>query len=197
MGRKSFIAKLLDDPNKNWTPPTLTTERLLIRPIELTDAESIFKYAKNPKVSRYTLWESHQTLQDSVNFIQDYVFPLYAEREPEAMGIAFKETPDQLIGSVGCFWGSKKSKNMEMGYALSEEHWGKGIMVEAAKAVMDYCFKEFGLKRIQARCKVENLGSARVMEKLGMKFEGTHKSSVLHRGRYWDLHVYAKIALDP
>ena len=58
---------------------------------------------------------------------------------------------------------------------------------------MDYCFKEFSLKRIQARCKVENKASARVMEKIGMTHEGTLKSAIFHRDKFWDMHYYAKV----
>jgi len=66
-------------------------------------------------------------------------------------------------------------------------------VAEASQAVMDYCFKEFSLKRIQARCKVENKASARVMEKIGMTHEGTLKSAIFHRDKFWDMHYYAKV----
>lgn len=60
--------------------------------------------------------------------------------------------------------------------------------------VMDYCFKEFSAKRIQARCKSENTASARVMEKVGMTFEGNLRASLYHREKFCDMLVYAKIA---
>jgi len=88
---------------------------------------------------------------------------------------------------------SKPAKTMELAYAISEDQWGKGLVAEASQSVMDYCFKEFGLKRIQARCKVENQASAKVMQKIGINFEGTLKSSIFHRERYWDMHYYAKV----
>lgn len=180
--------------NKNaWTPPTLETARLIVRPIEITDAESIFAYAKNPNVSKFTLWEPHQSLQDSLNYINDYIFDYYSMGTPEPLGVALKESPNRIIGTVGCFWTSKQAKAMELAYAISEEHWGKGLVAEASQAVMDYCFKEFSLKRIQARCKTENKASARVMEKIGMTYEGTLKSEVFHRDRFWDMHYYAKV----
>ena len=82
---------------------------------------------------------------------------------------------------------------MELVYALAEEHWGKGITVEASKAMMDYCFKEYDLNRIQARCVVENKASSRVMEKLEMQYEGTHRSLIFRKNRYWDIMTYAKV----
>lgn len=188
-----FIAKIIDHKASCWQPPVLNTDRLLLRPIELKDAKSIFSYAKNPNVCRYTLWEAHNTEQDSLNYIRDYVFKYYRKGVPEPFGIALKQEPEKLIGTVGCFWVLQSAKSMELAYALAEEYWGQGLVAEASLAVMDYCFKEFGLNRIQARCKAENSASARVMEKIGMSYEGTLKSASFHRDRYWDMKYYAKI----
>ena len=70
---------------------------------------------------------------------------------------------------------------MELAYAVAEEHWGKGITVEASRAALNWVFQELSPERVQARCKIENKPSVRVMEKLGMKFEGTHRSEIFHR----------------
>ena len=177
----------------SWVPPTLATNRLILRPIELTDAEAIFNYAKNPNVSRYTLWEPHRSSQESLNYIKDYIFGYYSKGVPEPFGISLKEDPQKIIGTVGCFWTSKQARAMELAYAIGEEYWGKGIVAEASHAVIEFCFKEFSLKRVQARCKAENKPSARVMEKIGMTYEGTLKSAVFHRDRYWDMAYYAKV----
>jgi len=173
--------------------PTLTTSRLILRPLKLDDAEAIFYYAKNPNVSRYTLWEPHISIEDSLNYIKNYILDHYSKGVPEPLGITLKENLQKIVGTVGCFWTSKQAKAMELAYAISEEYWGKGLVAEASQVVMDYCFKEFGLKRIQARCKSENKPSTRVMEKIGMTYEGTLKSSIFHRDRFWDMVYYAKV----
>ncbi|MCM2282398.1 MAG: GNAT family N-acetyltransferase [Bdellovibrionaceae bacterium] len=185
-----FIAKLLNE-SSTWSPPTLKTERLLLRPLSMTDASAIFEYAQNPNVSRYTLWEPHTTVKDSEAYVLDYALPYYRNNTPEPLGITLNGDPTKVVGTVGCFWVSKTAKTMELAYALAEPLWGKGLVAEASHALMDYCFKEYGLSRIQARCKVENQASARVMEKIGMKFEGTLRSAIFHRERYWDMHSYA------
>lgn len=188
-----FIGKILDDVKLNWKPPTITTDRLILRPIELSDADSIFEYAKNPNVSRFTLWEPHQSIQASIDYIKDYIFEYYLKGVPEPFGIALKNNPQKIIGTVGCFWASKQAKAMELAYAIGEDHWGHGFAAEASKAVMDYCFKEFALKKILARCKVENEASAKVMMKIGMNFEGTLRSAIFHRELHWDMHYYGKV----
>lgn len=188
-----FIAKILNDPLENWKPSIIETDRLILRPIEITDCHSIFEYASNPAVSEFTLWEPHKTVEDSINYIKDYVFHYYSQGVPEPLGIALKNNPEKIIGTVGCFWVSRSAKSMELAYAIAQNHWGQGLVAEASQAVMNYCFKEFSLKRIQARCKKKNTASARVMEKVGMTFEGTLRSAVFHRGRHYDMHYYAKV----
>lgn len=77
--------------------------------------------------------------------------------------------------------------------AIAEEYWGRRLVAEASQVVIDYCFREFSLNRIQARCKVENKASMRVMEKIGMTYEGTLRSAIFHRDKLWDIHIYAKV----
>lgn len=184
-----------------WTPPTLTTDRLILRAITLEDAPAMFKYASNPNVARYTTWEPRTTVQESLDGIQNYFFPKYEKQEPEAFAITLKSNPAIMLGTVGTWWDSKNSQCMEMGYALSEDHWNKGILTEAAQEVIRYCFEEYSrevspVNRIQAHCKLENNASARVMEKIGMKYEAIHRQRVFNKGRFWDMKVYAILKED-
>lgn len=185
-----FIAKILEAAPP-WRPPVLETDRLVIRPLNISDSLAIFEYASNPNVSRYTLWEPHQTIRDSESYVLNYAFPYYQDQTPEPWGIALKTDPGKVIGTVGLFWVSKISKSMELAYAIGEPYWGQGLVVEASHAAIGYCFKELGVFRIQARCKVENSASARVMKKLGMKHEGTLRAALFHRDRHWDMQYYA------
>lgn len=186
-----YISKILDDKLLNWKPAILKTDRFILRPLQISDAESIFEYAKNPNVCETTLWQTHQSIYDTLKYIQDYAFKYYRDGVPEPYGITLKSQPDKIIGTVGCFWVSEKNKCMELNYAISEDYWDQGIAAEAAVAVLNYCFQNFDVKRIQARCKAENINSSRVMEKMGMIFEGTLKASEFHADQFWDMHYYA------
>lgn len=123
--------KVIVSENETWRLPVLESQRIILRPIELEDAEDIFNYAQNPNVSRYTLWEPHKTIQDSLNYIQDYVFDRYAKGVPDPWAITLKSQPNKVIGTVGCFWVNKTSKSMELAYAISENYWGQGLVAEA------------------------------------------------------------------
>ena len=84
----------------------------------------------------------------------------------------------------------------EIGYALARKYWGQGLMTEAVRAMLDYGFNTLHLNRIEARCDVENAGSWRVMEKVGMKFEGVLRQNIMLHGRARDARMYAILRED-
>lgn len=169
------------------------TSRLIIRKFQQSDLNDIFLYAKNPNVARYVTWEPHTSLSDSQKFI-DYALNSYAKGGLDPMAMILKDDPNKrVIGSVGLMAASPKNRTYELAYALSEDHWGLGLVAEASKPLINYVFKTFAIERLQSRCDVLNPQSARVMEKLGMTFEGTLKSSMYIKGKVRDMHMYALI----
>jgi ribosomal-protein-alanine N-acetyltransferase len=174
-----------------WEPPTLTTERTLLRPLTEDDAPAVFAYASNPKLTRFTLWETHLTLDDSLAFARDYARSRLFEHVPEPLGLCLRSDPATVIGSVGCFWASRPNATMELGYALGEPHWGRGLVAEASRALLTYVFANYPVERVQARVVRENDASARVLAKLGFTYEGTLRHSLQRRGRAWDVQYYA------
>ncbi|MEN9723003.1 MAG: hypothetical protein RJB38_989 [Pseudomonadota bacterium] len=135
-------------------------------------------------------------MKDSESYVLDYAFDYYEREVPEPWGITLKSDLGKLIGTVGLFWVLKSARSMELAYAIAEPYWGKSLVVEASRAAIEFCMHQHDLLRVQARCKVENSASARVMEKLGMKHEGTLRSALFHRGRSWDMHYYAVLRED-
>ncbi len=187
------------DRDRSWRPKELSTQRLLLRGLELSDALAIFAYARDPEVAKWTLWSAHESPADSRAFIREYAFPSYARRQHEPYGLILKDDPSrEVVGTVGCFRsdGSTKDLRLEMGYALARPHWGKGLMAEAGAEVLRHLFATTAVDRIQARCKVENVGSARVLEKLGMRYEGTLRRALTHAGRPWDMKYYSILRDD-
>jgi RimJ/RimL family protein N-acetyltransferase len=176
----------------DWAPPVLMTERLVLRPVTAADAPAIFHYASNPNLTRFTLFETHQTIDDSLWFATDYVRSRYASREPDPFGIVLKVDPvPTVIGSLGAHWVSQPNGTMEFGYAIAEPYWGRGLVAEASRALMRYVFTEYAVERLQARVIVGNEASERVLAKLGFTREGVLRSFILRRGRYWDVAMYS------
>jgi ribosomal-protein-alanine N-acetyltransferase len=181
----------------DWAPPALETERLILRPITAADAPAVFLYASNPNLTRFTLFETHQTIDESRWFATDYARSRYASREPDPFGIVLKGDPvPTVIGALGAHWASQPNGTMELGYAIAEPYWGRGLVAEAARAVIRYVFTEYAVERLQARVIVGNDASERVLAKLGFAREGALRSLVLRRGRYWDVAMYSLLRAE-
>lgn len=176
------------DPN--WRPPVLETERLTLRPLDERDAPAVFEYASNPNVTRYTLFDTHRTIDDALAFVGEYARGSYLEGVPAPLGVILKKT-GALIGTIGCRWASVPNRCMELGYAIGEAYWKRGYVTEAARALIAHVFAAYEVERVQAHHMTGNEASGRVMEKLGMTREGTFRSAVLRGGAFVDLHAYS------
>ncbi|HEY3788011.1 MAG TPA: GNAT family protein [Urbifossiella sp.] len=180
--------------NPNWRPPLLETERLLIRPYEEADAKNLFPLVSNPNSTRFTLWEHHKSIEDTLFFVRDYALSRYAEGVPEPMAITLKQdSSSKPIGSLGCYWASHPNQTMEIGYWLAEPFWGRGIIVEACRVLVGYSFSQLGPKRIQARVIEGNTASVRVLEKLGFHYEGTLRSAIQRRGNFENVQIFSAL----
>ncbi|MBA4407051.1 GNAT family N-acetyltransferase [bacterium] len=169
--------------------PTLEGERLILRKIILDDAPDIFEYAHMPEVAEFLPWFPHQTIQDSIDFIK-FAEEKFASDEWIILGIELKENR-KLIGSIDIRGWNSVNNYADIGYVISKNFWGKGIMTEALKAVIKYCFDELRLNRIEAHCEEANIGSWKVMEKCGMKNEGTLREKIFVKNRYRSMKMYS------
>ncbi|HYO50041.1 MAG TPA: GNAT family protein [Chloroflexia bacterium] len=169
--------------------PTLETVRLLLRKVTPDDAQDVFEYAIDPEVARYTTWEPHQSIEDSRLFVAR-LMEGYAAGKVTTWGMVHK-ADSKLIGMCGFAEWIPYHARAEVGYAMSRKYWGQGLMTEAVRAVIAFGFETMRLNRVEARCLVENVGSARVMEKAGMRFEGILRQHMYAKGTYDDLKMYS------
>ena len=170
--------------------PELETERLLLRKMRLDDAEAMFAYASDPEVTRYVLWDTHRSIEDSESFLS-FATEGYERGDFGGWGVVLKDD-GAFIGTCGLDAGyAPEHARAELGYVLSREHWGKGLMPEAVRAIIRFGFGRMQLNRIEARCIAENTASARVMEKAGMTYEGTLREREFIKGAYRDMKLYS------
>jgi len=147
---------------------TLETNRLILRPYKEDDFEAVHSYASNIDNITYMLFGPNSE-EDTRTFIE--MAMLLASEDPitdYAFAVELKET-GKLIG--GCDINLKGDAS-EIGWILHKDHWGKGYGTEMGYAMLKFGFEEHNLRRIIARCDAENVGSSRVMEKIGMRQEG-------------------------
>lgn len=171
--------------------PEIETPRLLLRKLKPEDAADMFEYASDPEVARDVTWEPHRSIEDSRGFINS-VLQKYANKQTSEWGLVLKET-GRLVGTCGFVWWKPEHARAEFGYALSSKYWGRGLMTEAAAAVMDFAFDKMKLHRLEARCIITNTASEKVMLKNGMKYEGLMRDVVYEKGGFKSLKVYSML----
>ena len=170
--------------------PELETGRLLLRRMRLDNAEAMFAYASDPEVTRYVLFDTHRSIEDSREFLR-FATEGYERGDFGGWGLLLKDS-GVFIGTCGLDAGyAPEHARAELGYVLAREHWGRGLMPEAVRAVIRFGFARVKLNRIEARCIAENAASARVMEKVGMTYEGTLREREFIKGAYRDMKLYS------
>lgn len=169
--------------------PTLDTTHLALRKVRLSDAPDIFAFASDPAVARYTTWPPPPTVKATEAFVRE-LLQRYAQGLVAPWGIVHRDDR-KLIGSCGFSYVMAWHGRAEVAYALSPAYWGRGLMPEALRAVLAFGFQTLQLNRIEARCEVENRASERVMQKVGMQFEGVLRQHAQVMGQYRDLKLYS------
>lgn len=154
----------------------------------LDDADAVFNYASDPEVTRYVLWDTHRAVRDSEEFLRSAVKGGEAGQQAD-WGIVEKSS-GRFVGACGLLPVPEHSR-AELGYVLSREYWGRGLMPEAVRAMIRFSFEKLDLNRVEARCIAENTASGRIMEKAGMTYEGTLRERELIKGAHRDMKLYA------
>lgn len=152
----------------------IETKRLTLRPPEFTDARDIFHaYGGNPRVTRYLSWPTHRSPADAEQFLRR--LQQAAEQGEECAWVLVERRRQQLCGSVGLRFADGVG---HLGYCLAEEYWGQGYAAEAASAVLSVIWLCPDVQRVEAYCHVQNLRSARVLEKVGLRYFGLEPAFV-------------------
>jgi [ribosomal protein S5]-alanine N-acetyltransferase len=149
-------------------PWVLETERLLFRPFTFEDLPQLIEQRSDPDVNRYLGGKRLQNPEFLSKRIHFYI-ECFAKFGFGSCVMIWKET-GAFIGSAG-LQPLEDTGEIEVGYSLMKKYWGQGIATEAARAWMDFGFREKGLDRIVAVAVVENKASQRIMKKLGMRYE--------------------------
>lgn len=162
-----------------------------IRKWELADAKDLAAALSNKKIL--------DNLRDGLPYPyteqdgRDFIFAMLAADENDTF--AFAITADgKVIGSIGAFRGGNiHRQTAELGYYIAEEYWGKGIMTEAVKQLCEYVFSHTDIIRIYAEPFAHNIGSCRVLEKVGFQYEGTLCSNAVKNGKILDMKMYSRL----
>ncbi len=177
----------METANHLGTQP-LQTPRLLLRHFTMDDAQNMFDlWCNDPEVTRFLSWGPHGTIDKTKRLLKSW-----KQRYEDTMFynwcIEFEGLP---IGGIDLIMRSEKSLRAELGYCLSNRYKGRGLVTEAACAVLTFAFEDVGLHKICAKHDVENPASGRIMQKLGMRQEGYMKLDAQRLdGTYSDMVLY-------
>ncbi len=149
----------------------LTTDRLLLRPWEESDAKDLYEYARDVEVGPIAGWPPHQSIDESLEVIRNVL------NSPYCYAICEKDN-NRAIGSIelklkGRSDMTNKDDECELGYCLGKSFWGRGYMTEAVKEILRYGFKTLGMNIIWCGYYEGNHRSKRVQEKVGFVFHHT------------------------
>ena len=171
----------------------LAGKKIYLREFKEDDWTAVHEYASNELVCRYQPWEPN-TEEDSRGFVRQNIYDagLYP-RKRYALAIIESET-QRLAGAAELH--SRDIHNGEIGYSLHPRFWGRGMATEAARLLIDFGFKELHLHRIYATCDPRNIASYKVMEKLGLTFEGRMRENLLIKDGWRDSLLYSILETD-
>ncbi|WP_078872445.1 GNAT family N-acetyltransferase [Streptomyces sp. NRRL S-337] len=179
-------------------PVTLTTERLVLRPFEPSDAPAVYAACQDPDIPRWTAVPSPYGLRDAEQFVGTAVPEGW--RDDTAYTFAVVSRADgSLIGSMGLVRLTQlraPERQAELGYWTAKEHRGRGYTVEAARAVLRWAFGELGVERMEWLAEAGNEGSRAVARKLGFHMEGTLRAKLVHEGTRRDVWIGSLLPYD-
>ena len=174
----------------------LETDRLILRRYEIDDASAMFKnWASDPEVTKFLMWQTHSSEDVSKNIIKDWVKE-YSDEKYYHWAIVLKDNGDEPIGDIAVVHMNENVSMMHIGYCIGRSWWHQGFTSEALKAVMDYLFDVVNANRIESRHDPRNPYSGKVMQKCGMKYEGTLRSSDWNNQGICDACYYALLKLE-
>ena len=173
----------------------LVTERLLLRELALSDAEACNAYESDPEVVRH---QSHgvRTLDES----RDYIARVRAESDVTPRSLfdlaVIEKAAGTLVGRIGLGVRDPEAREAALWYVVRRDRWGRGLIVEAARALLDWGFGERALHRVYVDVDVRNAASLRVADKLGMRREAHFVENAWVKGEWTDSVICAVLARE-
>ncbi|MBB6697101.1 GNAT family N-acetyltransferase [Clostridium algidicarnis] len=169
--------------------PVIHTDNLLLRPFKISDSSRVKELAGDSKIATTTLNVPHPYEDGMAELWINSHKDIFINKKGIIYAIIKKDS-NELIGTVALMM-NNIHKKAELSYWIGVPYFNKGYCTESSKAIIEYGFKELNLNKIYALCMDSNVGSYRVMEKIGMKYEGTRKQDVIKNGVPKDLKSYA------
>jgi ribosomal-protein-alanine N-acetyltransferase len=167
----------------------INTDRLILREFTTDDWPDVLAYQRDPRYIRFYAW-TDRTEAEVRDFVQTFLDQQAVRpRREYQLAITLPDT-GRLIGNCGIRRKPANDWEADIGFELAPEYWGRGYATEAARAIVDFGFRELRLHRISSWCIADNAASARVLERVGLRREGRLRENDYFKGRWWDTLLY-------
>ena len=174
---------------------TIETKRLILRRFRVEDADDMYNnWASDPEVTKFLTWPTHESVEITRELLKNWVSKY--EDDTYFNWVMEDIETGNAIGNISAISFDEKTEAAEIGYCMSRAYWGQELMPEALKAVMDYLFDEVGVNRVAACHDSNNPKSGRVMDKAGMKLEGTLRQAGINNQGICDKVYHSMIRSD-
>lgn len=167
--------------------PVIETKRLILSRLEEKDIPFIVEFLQHRIYSDLTSNIPYPYTENDAKFWLKMSKEAFDNKTGFTFGIRNKE--EQLIGAIGLH--DREDDKAELGYWIAIPYWNKGYVTEAARAVINFGFKDLEINKIYATHFLHNPASGKIMEKIGMEQEALLKQHVKKDGEYYDLAMYS------
>jgi RimJ/RimL family protein N-acetyltransferase len=157
--------------------------------------EAVVAYSTDAAVARYQDWESHSAEAAEAFLDRAIDAALQTPRAEYTLAIV-EHTTSLVIGDASIGIASVRNRRAEIGFTLRRDRWGAGLATEAAQLLLVLGFDQLGMHRIEATTHPENVASARVLEKIGMSYEGRIRDHLLVRGEWSDSLLFSMLETE-
>lgn len=161
----------------------------------LSDLHQVHQLHALPKVDQYNTLGIPEDISVTETMLAEWIKNQQEIPRTEYV-LLVEDLKGIFIGVVAIWHINFKFKSAEIWYKLHPDYWGKGIGTEAAMALINFGFSTLNLHRIEAGCAVQNIASARILEKVGMTREGAKRKALPIRGEWIDNYEYAILEED-
>jgi RimJ/RimL family protein N-acetyltransferase len=169
------------------------SEGIVLRPWAISDASNLAIVANNKKIAENV--RDGFPFPYSVRDAQDWLNIILPENYPPRFFAIISDR--QLVGSIGIITKTDiYRKNLEIGFFISEDFWGKGFATKAIKAATSYAFRDFDIVRVYAETFSDNIGSQKALQKAGFKLEATLKKNIVKNEVIKDSCIYSVLKED-
>lgn len=187
-----FLKTKISMLNLNFSPfPVFKTERLVLRQVMATDAQSVMKIRGNEEAMRYIPRPRARTIEDALGVIEMLTGGVN-EGKSINWAICNIENPEEIFGIMGYVNFYPDECKAEIGYMLHPDYWGKGYINEAIKVIEDYGFKQIGINVIEAKIDPQNQNSLKILLRNNYSFDKLIEKSMVFEEQELDSAYYIK-----